>query len=252
MMGSFAISLIVLACVFGGALFGMFLTRLLPRDHLSPASTDLLKMGMGLIGTMAAMVLGLMLASAKSSYDTQKGELNALSAKILLLDRILAHYGPDAQEARDALRGVVAGTLDRVWPKEGPRGAGLGFSTDGSEVLDEKIQTLSPKSDEQREAKSEALSMLIDLGGARWLMVEQQSNSFSEPFIIVVVSWLTVIFISFGLVAPRNATVVVALLICALSVSTAIFLILELYSPFEGMIQISSAPLRNALVHLGQ
>ena len=252
MMGSFAISLIVLACVFGGALFGMFLPRLLPREHLSPASTDLLKMGMGFIGTMAAMVLGLMLASAKSSYDTQKSELNTLSAKILFFDRILRYYGPDAQEARDALRSVVACTLDRIWPKEGPRSAGLGCSTDGGEVLAEKVQTLSPKSDEQRLAKSEALSILINLGGTRWLIVEQQSNSFSKPFVIVVVSWLTVIFISYGLVAPRNATVVVALLICALSVSIAIFLILELYSPSEGILQISSAPLRNALVHLRQ
>lgn len=251
-MSSLAISSIVLICVFSGALFGMLLPRLLPRDHLSPPSIDLLKMGTGLIATMAAMVLGLMLASAKSSYDTQQGELNALSAKIVLLDRVLAYYGPDAKEPRNVLRGVVVAALDRVWPKDGSRGAGLSFSATGSEVLYEKIQELSPKSDEQRLAKSQALNIVAELGGTRWLMAEQQSNSFSLPFIIVVVFWLTVIFISFGLLAPRNATVVGALLICALSVSTAIFLILELYTPFEGMIQMSSAPLRNALVHLGQ
>jgi hypothetical protein len=250
-MDPLTVSSIVLAFVFGGALFGMFLQTVVPTDHLSPRSTDLVKLGMGLIVTMTAMVLGLVLASAKGSYDTQKGELTALSANIVLLDRVLAHYGPETKESRDILRGAVTHTLDRLWPEDRSRDARL-EAVPGAEVLYDKIEELAPKSDEQRSAKSQALNILINVGETHWLMLEQQASSVPLQFITVVVSWLTVIFISFGLLAPRNATVVATLFICALSVSTAIFLILELYTPYSGLIRISSDPLHNALVHLGR
>jgi hypothetical protein len=249
-MSSIAISLIVLACVFGGALFGMFLPTRLPEDHLSPKSTDLVRMGMGLIGTMSAMVLGLMFASAKNTYDTGKGELTTLSAKLVLLDRVLAHYGPDAQDARNALRTAVTRALDQGWSDDS-QPSGLRPST-GNEVLYDKIQGLSPKSDEQRSVKSQALSIAIDLGQTQWLMLELQPKPAPPLFLNVIVFWFTIIFISFGLIAPRNATVVVTLFVCALSVSGAIFLILEMYSPFSGVIRVSSDPLRVALSHLGQ
>jgi hypothetical protein len=249
-MSSIAVSSIVLACVFGGALFGMFLAKVLPEDHLSPQSIDLVKLGMGLVATMTAMVLGLILASAKASYDTERGELTALSANIVLLDRVLAHYGPDSKGVRDRLRATIEGTLDRDWSEGRSRHPRSGPAA-GSEVLYDKIQELSPGNDEQRSTKSQALNIMTNIGGTRWLMLEQEANSISMPLLIVVVCWLTVIFISFGLFAPRNATVVATLFICALSVSTAIFLILELYTPFEGFIRISDTPLRNALTHLG-
>jgi hypothetical protein len=247
-MSSIAIGSIVLACVFGGALFGMFLPRLLPREHLSPQTNDLLKLGTGLVATMAAMVLGLILASAKSSYDTQQRELTALSAKVVLLDRVLAHYGPESKEARDVLRATVAHALDRGWSDEASRWE----LRVGRESFYDRIAELSPRSDEQRATKSQALNIVIDLGQTNFLMLEQETNSIPRVFLIVVVSWLTVIFISFGFQAPRNTTAVAALFICALSVSTAMFVILELSTPFTGLIQISNAPLRSALVHLGQ
>jgi hypothetical protein len=249
-MNSIAISVIVLACVFGGALFGMFLPSRLPEDHLSHKSTDLVKMGMGLIGTMAAMVLGLMFASAKNTYGTGKGELTALSAKLVLLDRILAHYGPDAQEARNVLRGAIVRALDQGWTDRS-QPSGLKPPA-GNEVLYDKIQDLSPQSDQQRSVKSQALALVLDVGQTQWLMLERQPKPNSPLFLNVIVFWFTIIFISFGLLAPRNGTVVVTLFICALSVSAAIFLILEMYSPFSGVIRVSSDPLRTALSHLGK
>jgi len=246
-MSSIAISSIILTCVFGGALFGMFLPRLLPREHLSPQTNDLLKLGTGLVGTMAALVLGLILASAKSSYDTQQRELTDASAKVLLLDRVLAHYGPESKEARDVLRATVARVLDRGWSEASRWGLRV-----QRESLYDKIGELSPRSDEQRLTKSQALNIVIDLAGTNFLMLEQEANSIPRVFLIVLVSWLTVIFISFGFQAPRNTTAVATLFICALSVSTAMFLILELSRPFVGVMQISTAPLRSALVHLGQ
>jgi hypothetical protein len=250
-MNSIALSSIVLACIFGGALFGMCLPQLLPEDHLSVKSTDVVKLGIGLIGTMAAMVLGLMLSSAKGSYDTEKGELNAMSAKLVLLDRVLAHYGPDAKEARNALHGTVDLLLDQGWSEHRSLHSHPESSI-GSEDLYDRVQELSPKNDEQRIAKSQAVNMVMNLGGTRWLMLEQRDNSVSMPLLIVLVSWLTIIFISFGLLAPRNGTVVGTLFASALSVSSAIFLILELYSPLTGVIRLSSAPLRSAMAHLGQ
>jgi hypothetical protein len=249
-VSSIAISSIVLACVFGGALFGMFLPTRLPEDHLSPKSTDLMKMGMGLLGTMSAMVLGLMFASAKNTYDTAKGELTTLSAKLVLLDRVLAHYGPDAQDARTALRGAVAHALDQGW-SDRSQTSGLPAPR-GGEVLYDKIEGLSPANDQQRSVKSQALNIVIDLGQTQWLMLEQQPKPTSPLFLNVIVFWFTMIFISFGILAPRNGTVVVTLFVCALSVSGAIFLILEMYSPFSGVIRVSSDPLRIALSHLGQ
>jgi hypothetical protein len=248
-MSSLTVSLIVFACVFGGALLGILLHASLPQHHLAADSKDIVKLGMGLVGTMSALVLGLLVASAKGSYDAQSAELTQMSANIALLDRVLAVYGPETKEARGLLRGAVVHALDQMWSKDSTGALPL---PSGGEILYEKIQGLSPKNDAQRSLQGQALNMAIDLGKTRWLMYEQAITSVSMPLLVVLVLWLTVIFISFGLFAPFNATVVSSLLVSALSVSGAIFLILEMYGPYSGLIQISSAPLRAALAHLGQ
>jgi len=250
-MSSIAISLIAFACVFGGAMAGLLLRAFLPKDHLGADSKEVVKVGMGLVATMAALVLGLLVASAKSSYDAQSTELTEMSSKIVVLDRILAHYGPETGEVREVLRGTVARILDGMWSKDRSGGSRLEPSTNG-EVLYDKIQGLSPKDDKQRANQAQALGFAIGLGQTRWLMYEQKVSSVSLPLLIILVLWLSIIFISFGLFAPPNATVVVSLLAAALSVSGAIFLIMEMYAPYAGLIQISSAPLRAALAHLGQ
>jgi hypothetical protein len=250
-MSSIGISLIAFACVFGGAVAGMLLRALLPKEHLGPDSKEVVKVGMGLVATMAALVLGLLVASAKSSYDAQSTELTEMSSKVVVLDRILAHYGPETGEVREVLRGTVARILDAMWSKERSDRSGLEPSTNG-EVLYDKIQGLSPKDDKQRANQAQALGFAIGLGQTRWLMYEQRASSVSLPLLVILVLWLSVIFVSFGLFAPPNATVVGSLLAAALSVSGAIFLIMEMYAPYAGLIQISSAPLRAALAHLGQ
>jgi hypothetical protein len=251
-MNYIAIRLIVFACVFGGALFGIFLRGVLPERHLSADSKDTVRLGMGLIGTMTALVLGLLVASAKTFYDTQSSELTEMSAKIVLLDRVLAHYGPETKEVRDLLHGAVARTLDRLWPQDSRQHPQMEPTAAGGEIILDKIQALSPKNDTQRSLQAQALNMAIDLGKMRWLMFEQGGSFISVPLLATLVFWLAIIFSSFGLFAPRNATAIATLFICALSVSGAIFLILEMYTPFEGLMQISSAPLRSALAHLGK
>ena len=251
-MSSITISFIVFACVFGGALLGILLRVVLPQNHLSAESKDIVKLGMGLVGTMAALVLGLLVASAKGSYDAQIAELTQASTNILLLDRLLAQYGPETKEERALLRGTVVRFLDQIWSKGGASASGLPAPSASAETLYGQIQGLSPKDGAQRSFQSQALSIVMDLRKTRWLVYEQETESVSLPLLVILVLWLTIIFISFGLFAPFNATVVSSLTASALSVSAAIFLILDMYRPYSGLIQISSAPLRFALAHLGQ
>ena len=251
-MNSITISTIAFACVFGGALVGMLLRAVLPQAHLSGESKDVVKLGMGLVGTLAALVLGLLIASAKGSFDAQSKELTELSAQVVLLDRFLAHYGSESAPSRDLLRGAVGHVLETTW-SVGSLGPGSGRTQLArQEALFDSVEKLSPKDDMQRSIRAQALQMVIDMGRTRWLMYEQRTRTVSPTLLIVVVFWLAVILASFGLYAPTNATVVASLAISALAVSGAIFLILEMYSPYDGLIQVSSAPLRAALAHLGQ
>ncbi len=249
-MSSMTIGWIVLACVFGGALLGMLIRSILPEQHLSTDSKDVVKLGMGLIGTMAALVLGLLIASAKGSYDTRAAEITQLSANAILLDRVMAHYGPETKDARDLLRRTVAHMIDQTWSERS--GGAQPEPSLGAEAFYDKIQALTPQSASQRSLRDQALSIGVDLGRARWLLVEQSGRAIAMPFLVVLICWLTIIFASFGLFARPNATVVVALFVCALAFASAIFLILELDRPFEGLIQISSTPMREALGHLGR
>jgi len=254
-MSSLAMSGIVFACIFGGILLGMLLRACLPEHHLSSETKDVVKLGMGLIGTMSALVLGLLVASAKSAFDAQQNGLAQLSGNFILLDRVLAHYGPEAKEARETLRASVADMLERTWPEHAstPGQAAQAGGTEGRyEGLYEMIQGLAPKTEAKRAMQSQALKIGMDIGQSRWSLFVQRGNSISMPFLIAMASWLGIVFASFSLFAPPNATVFAALLLCALVVSSTIFLILELDRPFEGFIQVPSAPLQKALEQLGR
>lgn len=245
---------VVFACVFGGALLGMYLRTRLPEHHLGSESKDLVRLGVGLIGTMSALVLGLLVASAKSSYDTQRSELIQMSSKIAVLDRVLAHYGPETKEVRDDLRRVVAGMLNQFWPEAGPGRASNEPARPGGggEGFYDKVQALAPGNDAQRSLQAQALGITMDIGQTRYLMFQQSDSSISVPLLVIVVFWLTIIFMSFGLFAQPNGLAFGVLFISALSVAAAIFLILELDRPFSGLIRISDVPLRSALARLGQ
>jgi hypothetical protein len=247
------IALIVFACVFTGAMLGMFLRAFMPEHHLSEDSKDVIKLGMGLIATIAALVLGLVIASAKSSYDTQDAAVKHIAAKALLLDRELAQYGPETRESRDLVRRILAHKVDEIWPEERSQPARLDTSEAApfAGELEQRIRQLTPQNDAQRWPQSRALQITSEIMETRWFVSGGMGNSVPLPFLIVVVFWLTIIFGSFGLFAPRNATVIAVLFVCALSVAGSIFLILEMDQPFKGMMKISSAPFRYTLSHLG-
>jgi|ERR1043166_579475 hypothetical protein len=250
-MSDFAISGILLACILVGLFVGMSLRKIVPDHHLSSDSRETVKLGTGLVGTMAALVLGLMVASAKSSFDTKKGEVVSMCANVLLLDRLLANYGPEARETREVLRRTVNGAIDRLWSE----GANSPTSMPTSPMAEElylKVHQLPVTNDTQRQLAGQAQSILNDLSRTRMLLFQQKVSSISTPFLIVVTFWVTIMFLSFGLFAPKNGTVLIALLICALSVSCAILLILELDSPFDGLIQIPKSRVLDTMALLGR
>ena len=243
-MNSLLVGIVLFSCVYGGALLGFALRSRIPEDHLGSDTRDVLKLTTGLIGTMSAMVLGLLVASAKSSYDKQKDELIQICADVALLDRGLAHYGPEAAEARRTLRTTVEDSLSRLWNRsDAPPASG--------ESLYDAVERLPAASDAQRSIKAAASQITLSLGRIRSLMHAQSGRSVLKPLLVVVTLWLTVTFVSFGLYARPNRVVHVALLVSALSVASAIYLILEMDRPFEGLIRISDAPLRDVMSRLG-
>jgi len=250
-MGYIAANAITFCLIFGAGLLGMLLRKALPADHLSDNSKNVVTLGMGLVGTMAALVLGLLIASAKESYDAQSSALLQMSAKIISLDRTLARYGPEANESRELLHREVVHIIDRLWPQNMSQMAQLAPTTGFSGALDDAIEGLAPKDDRQRLLRSTALTLATDISQARWLMYEQGTTMVSKPLVVVVVFWLTFIFLSWGLFAPVNGTVIATFFVAAVSVSAAIFLVLEMYMPYAGILRISSVPLRAALSQLG-
>jgi hypothetical protein len=251
-MSSVAISLIAFVIMSGGALLGMFLRTALPRHHLSDESRDVVKLATGLVGTMAALVLGLLVASAKGSYDAQTTELTQMSANIVVLDRTLAHYGPEAKETREALRNAVAGLLNQLGSKNRSGASRLEPAPVAREIVYDSIQALTPRNDLQHSVQPQALGIAVNLAQTRWLMYEQGAMSVSKPLLVVMVFWLNVTFVIWGLLAAPNGTLIATMLISALSASGGILLILEMYTPYGGLIQVSDAPLRAALAQLGQ
>lgn len=255
-MSPSAIAWVVLACVFGGALFGMFLRRALPEHHLNSDSKDVIKLGIGLVATMSALVVGLLISSAKSTFDNQKSAVAQTGANVILLDRILAHYGPETRESRDLLRRVTVEWLDELWPSSRDQQVTLAAVKDEIapiEIIQDRLRALTPQTDAQRQLQSQALQIAGSMAQMRWLFLGQfGSHGIPVPFLVILVVWLVVIFTSFGLFAPSNPTVVGVLFLCALSAAGAIFLILEMERPFDGLMKISDAPVRAALAHLGQ
>ncbi len=210
---------------------------------------------MGVIATMGAIVLGLLIATAQGSFHEQRGEIIQLSANIIFLDGVLAHYGPETKEARDLLRSAVVHTLNQMGPEDSSLPAQLDPTASKAEILYDKIQALSPKNDAQRSFQAQALSLAFNIVQTRWLIVVQQVRSIPVSFLIVLavlLFWFTTVFFGFGLFAPSNTTVIAVLFVSALSISGAIFLMVDLFRPFEGLLRIPSDPLRDALIHLGQ
>jgi hypothetical protein len=248
-MNAFAIALVTFACTFGAAWLATVIRARLPEGALAKESQDVVRLGMGLVATMTALLLGLVTSAAKGIFDAQDAAVRNSAANILTLDRHLARYGPEAQPIRDMLKSAVATRIEEIWTAAS--GTMAAQSKAPVEEIQNGILALAPTTDTQRWFKSEALKLSDEVTRTRWRILGG-AGAVSATFLVVVIFWLTATFASFGLYAPRNTTVLSVLFIASVSVAAAIFLILELDGPLTGFIKISSWPLRYALTHLGQ
>ena len=251
-MNSTLTALVVFGCLMGAVFVGRTLRRLLPEDHLSAESKDAVKLAMGLVATMSALVLGLLVSSAKGAYDTERSEVIQMASKISFLDRVLGAYGPEAAGARAQVRETVEGGIQQIWPGQLRRPANATPNAQAGNAVYGAIQRLSPQNDMQAALKSQAAALAIDTAQVRSLLAAQSVPSISKPMLIILVLWLVIIFLGFSVLAPPNSTTMLALMVSALAVSGAIFLILELDEPFGGLIGISSEPMLNALHQIGK
>ena len=246
-MSAAALSGIIFVLTLGGIFLGALLRHTLPKHHLSEDAQDVVRLGVGLIATIAALVLGLLIAAAKGSFDTQDNQVKQITADLILLDNILAQYGPDARPIREQMRGTIGPFADQLW-REKQVGAAARFEANAAaEKVYLDIQGLSAQNDLQRALQSRAAQLSNDLAQARLLLFVESDSLIPAPFLAILAFWLVIIFASFSLFSPLNVTVFTCLSLFALSAACAIFLILELSKPFTGLLTISSAPLRNAL-----
>jgi hypothetical protein len=236
--------------VFGFALLGSYLRDRLPAAHLSKESQDVVRLGMGLVATMTALLLGLVTASARTTYDVQDTAIKTSAINILTLDRHLARLGEQARPTRLSLRAAVEYRLATTWPASGTaRGFATAMPTTAVEDIQNQLLLLEADTESKRFFKIEALKLSEELLKTRWRLLEAGSG-IPRGFLAVIIFWLAVTFASFGLYAPRNATVLSVLFVAAVSVALALFLISELDGPFNGVIRISPAPFESALENL--
>jgi hypothetical protein len=246
-MNSMTISSVVFALVLGGGFVGMVLRRILPQEHLGQDAKDTMRLAIGLVVTMTGMVMGMLVSSAKTYYDGQRNKVSEMSTEIILLNSALGAFGHDSEPLRIEARRFVGDAADRIWPKENSSLYQLRPENDNTTVA-EQLQLLTPKNEMQVIAKAQVASLIQSLHRSYWLMfLESEQATIPLPLLFVVTSWLVTIFISFGIFAPPNSTVIATLIVCALAVSGAIFIIMEMYSPFSGVLRISSTAVRDAM-----
>jgi len=252
-MNALNTALVALAVILGGAILGIGLRKALPEQHLADDTKDLVRQGTGLIGTIAALVLGLLIAAANSSYGTQSGHIQHMAADIILLDQLLAQYGQEARPAREELRRIISPLVDRIWrddrSSDTPHHSTFEPIKSG-EATASMILALAPQNEAQRIIKDRAIQVTSDLAQTRFLLFEQSGDAVPLPFLIVLIFWLAIIFMSFGMFSRVNPVAGIALVVFAVSAAGALFLVLELSNPFAGLMQISSGPLRYALAPL--
>jgi Protein of unknown function (DUF4239) len=251
---SLVIAFIIFVFMLIGMVLGSYFRLVLPEHHTQDDSKDILMTAAGMMATLVALIIGLLVTSANESFSTTTASITQEGAKIISLDYYLSRYGPEAKGARELLRQALASGIERIWPNESKQGTGLTKmkAATGEDGVYNKIRELSPQNDSQRYLQTQALQLSADMMQAKWMLIEQSQTNLPKIFLVVLTFWLTVLFAQFALLAPRNLTTISALLICAISMSGAIFLILELNQPLEGTIKVSSAPLHKALSLIGK
>jgi len=237
---------VVLALVLAATVLGLYLGRILPKHHLSEDSRTVIRAFMDLNALLATVVLGLLIFSAKTSFDTKDTEWRHASANIIMLDRLLVDYGPETRDIRARLRQAVTRKLAQIEQADPPAGELIVRVDD----MQKEISALVPTDDAQRWLKSKALDVGNEIARARWFLIDEIDVEMPLPFLVITVFWIALIFFSYGLISPINATVLTVVVLCAISLAAAIYLILEMDRSVGGLISISTEPLRQSLIEL--
>jgi hypothetical protein len=245
-----AIGLASFVVVFGGALVGVFAARALPEHHLSDKTRTVVSLSMAVVGTLSALVLGLMISTASRAFATQSREVVEISVDLIRMERMMHRYGPDANDVRAKLRVYAAAKTQELFPVAGEPPQTDEATAEMLEAMQDAILALAPTDEMHRWLRSKTLALTENLSQARWLLAEQAGNSIPVPFLIMLVFWLTIVFASFGLFAPLNGTAIASLCLCSMAVSGGIMVILELDLPISGLVHISGEPMRQALTQI--
>ena len=251
-MISSVIGLAAFVAIFGGALLGIFAARALPQHHLSSETRNAVSVSAAIVGTLSALVLGLMISTASSSFSARSSEVTAISVDLIRINRMMQRYGPEADDVRAKLRIYATAKMQHLFPTAADTSSPTPATVGMMETVQDAILSLAPKDEKQRWLRSQALTLTDSLLQARWLLAEQPGSGIPLPFLILLISWLAIVFGSFGLFAPFNATAVSVLCLCSMAVSGGIAMILELDSPFSGLVRVSTEPMRWALTQIMQ
>jgi hypothetical protein len=249
-MNSILLSMVIFAIIFAGSIAGIALRRALPDEQLGTDSKEVVRLATGLIVTMSGLVIGMLVSSASSSYEAQKNQIASLASEAIIMDRMMQVYGPETAKVRIEFRQLLEADIDRIWPAESSEQSRL-RPGDHDAAFYRELQLLAPQDASQTAVKTQILASAVRLDQSQWLMFMKGDQApIPVLLLVVVVSWLLATFASFGLFAPPNSTVVTTFALTALAVSSALFIIMNLSSPFTGVLKLSSAPLRDALVQM--
>jgi len=226
------IGLISFAAIFGGVLLGLFVRRCLPGHHLSAETQSVITVSVAVIGTLAALVLGLMISAANTSFSKRSDEVRELSLQVIRVERNLRRYGPEADEARGRMRAWAAIKLEQLSPQEGKAPPTPQQGIEILESVQDALLALTPKDERQTYLRTLCLTLSSTLIYERWSLEQHSGHSIPIPFLVLLIFWLAIVFASFGLFAPANPTTIFALFMCSVAVAGGIYLIEELDNPF--------------------
>src|SRR5215467_9244749 len=244
------IGLIAFAAIFGGALFCRFAARRLPGHHLSNETQSVVTVSVAVIGTLSALVLGLMITAANSSFSARADEVRELSLQLIRMDRNLRRYGPEADDARAKVREWATAKTQQLFPDNGQPSPSSQTTIVLLESVQDALLALTPKGERQTYLRTLCVTLSSTLIQARWSLEQRRGHSIPVPFLVLLIFWLSIVFASFGLFAPANRTALVTLFLCAVAVSGGIILIEELDNPLSGLIRVPSDSMRKALIEI--
>jgi hypothetical protein len=248
------VGVFVFAVILLGTFAGWAIGKRLPEDHLSTDTRSVVSVSMAVVGTLSALVLGLLISNANTAFSERNREITVLSANILRLDQALRSYGPEADDARKLLQQYAERKTDDLFPEHQSNAV----QTDDPATyrvlvrLENSVLALQPSDARGKWWLQQALTLAANMGNTRWLLVEQSGQGTPKAFLALVTFWLTLLFASFGLFAPRNSTSLIALALCALAVSGGVEMILEFENPFGGIVHLSPWAMRYASGALSQ